>query len=148
LLIRESGKYPLCGRGDVNTYTVFAELNRKLLSERGYCGCIVPSGIATDDTTKFFFQDITDTGSLVSLYDFENREGIFPGVHRSYKFCLLTLRAPLTTHRLPLTTYQPSDFVFFAKSVADLSDSERHFQLNGDDIALINQTRETVNFSF
>jgi hypothetical protein len=104
----------------VNTYTVFAELNRKLLSERGYCGCIVPSGIATDDTTKFFFQDITDTGSLVSLYDFENREGIFPGVHRSYKFCLLTLRAPLTTHRLPLTTYQPSTS-FLCSSIADLA---------------------------
>ena len=143
LLIREGGKYPLCGRGDVNTYTVFAELNRILLSAHGRCGCIVPSGIATDDTTKFFFQDLTDTGSLVSLYDFENREGIFPGVHRSYKFCLLTLRAPLTTHRLPLTTYQPSDFVFFAHSIADLSDTERHFQLSKDDIALINPNTRT-----
>jgi hypothetical protein len=92
LLIRESGRYSLCGRGDVNTYTVFAELNRILLSDLGRCGCIVPSGIATDDTTKFFFQDLFDTGSLVSLYDFENSEGIFPGVHRSFKFCLLTMR--------------------------------------------------------
>ena len=28
---------------------------------------------------------------LVSLYDLENREAVFPAVHRSYKFCLLTL---------------------------------------------------------
>jgi hypothetical protein len=56
LLIREGGRYPLCGRGDVNTYTVFAELNRILLSDHGRCGCIVPSGIATDDTTKDFFK--------------------------------------------------------------------------------------------
>ena len=143
LLIRESGRYPLCGRGDVNTYTVFAELNRILLSAQGRCGCIVPSGIATDDTTKFFFQDLTDTGSLVSLYDFENREGIFPGVHRSYKFCLLTLRAPQTTGHLPLTTYQPSDFVFFAHSIADLSEEQRHFQLSAEDIALINPNTRT-----
>ncbi|HCU23091.1 MAG TPA: hypothetical protein DF698_09510, partial [Candidatus Atribacteria bacterium] len=27
-----------------------------------------------------------------SLYDFENRDALFPGVHRSYKFSLLTLR--------------------------------------------------------
>lgn len=137
LLIRESGRYPLCGRGDVNTYTVFAELNRILLSAHGRCGCIVPSGIATDDTTKFFFQDLTDTGSLVSLYDFENREGIFPGVHRSYKFCLLTLRSPLTTY------HSPSDFVFFAHSIADLNDEQRHFQLSAADIALINPNTRT-----
>lgn len=144
LLIRESGRYPLCGRGDVNTYTVFAELNRILLSAHGRCGCIVPSGIATDDTTKFFFQDLTDTGSLVSLYDFENREGIFPGVHRSYKFCLLTLRAPQTTGHLPLTTHHsPADFVFFAHAIADLSDEQRHFQLSAEDIALINPNTRT-----
>jgi hypothetical protein len=26
--VRNSGRYPLCGRGDVNTYTIFAELSR------------------------------------------------------------------------------------------------------------------------
>jgi hypothetical protein len=73
-----SGRYPLCGRGDVNTYSIFAETMRAIVSARGRIGCIVPSGIATDDTTKFFFQDLMETGSLVSLFDFENREGLFP----------------------------------------------------------------------
>jgi len=50
--IRSSGRFPLCGRGDVNTYSVFAEMNRSLLRRGGRSGCIVPSGIATDDTTK------------------------------------------------------------------------------------------------
>ncbi|HOH59461.1 MAG TPA: N-6 DNA methylase [Candidatus Cloacimonadota bacterium] len=141
LLIREGGRYPLCGRGDVNTYTVFAELNRILLSDKGRCGCIVPSGIATDDTTKFFFQDLIDTGSLVSLYDFENREGLFPAVDSRMKFCLLTLRTPSTQ----LTAYQLSltDFVFFAHQIADLSDEQRHFQLSAQDIALINPNTRT-----
>src|SRR5262249_52771144 len=89
--IRESGRFPLCGRGDVNTYSIFAETNRNLIAPRGRVGCIVPSGIASDDTTKYFFADLMATRSLVSLYDFENRNAIFPGVHRSYKFCLLTL---------------------------------------------------------
>jgi len=141
---KESGLYPLCGRGRINTYTIFAELNRKLLSEGGHCGCIVPSGIATDDTTKFFFQDLTDTGSLVSLYDFENREKLFPAVDSRMKFCLLTLRAPLTGYHSPLTTHHsPSDFVFFAHSIADLSDEQRHFQLSTEDIALINPNTRT-----
>ena len=70
--LRDSGRYPLCGRGDVNTYTVFTELFRDSLSPRGRSGCVVPSGIATDDTTKYFFQSIVDRKNLVSLFDFEN----------------------------------------------------------------------------
>ncbi|MGQ9687104.1 MAG: Eco57I restriction-modification methylase domain-containing protein, partial [Thiobacillaceae bacterium] len=81
LFAGSSGRYPLCGRGRINTYAVFAELARQLLASAGRAGIIVPSGIATDDTTKHYFQEITSARSLVSLYDFENRDGIFPGVH-------------------------------------------------------------------
>ena len=80
-IVRDSGRYPFCGRGDVNTYSIFAEGNRQILAPRGRMGIIVPSGIATDATTQYFFQDLMDSESLVSLYDFENREAIFPGVH-------------------------------------------------------------------
>ena len=41
---------------------------------------IVPSGIATDDTTKVFFSNLIDNRSLASLYDFENREKVYSGV--------------------------------------------------------------------
>ena len=56
--MRSSDRYPLCGRGDVNTYAIFAETNRMLINTTGRVGCIVPSGIATDDTTKLFFADL------------------------------------------------------------------------------------------
>ena len=87
--VRGSDRFALTGRGDVNTYSIFAETARSICRPTGRVGMIVPSGIATDDTTKVFFADLVDRRSLVSLYDFENREGVFPGVHRSYKFCLL-----------------------------------------------------------
>ncbi len=79
-LVRNSGRYPLCGRGDVNTYAIFAETMRLIIGSTGRVGCIVPSGIATDDTTKYFFRDLMESHSLVSLYGFENEEFIFPGV--------------------------------------------------------------------
>lgn len=132
LLIREGGRYPLCGRGDVNTYTVFAELNRILLSDKGRCGCIVPSGIATDDTTKFFFQDLIDTGSLVSLFDFANTKGIFPAVDSNMKFSLLTIRS---SSEISTTG---AEFVFSALAVEDLHDPIRKFTLSADDIYKIN----------
>ncbi len=134
--VRNSNAYPLCGRGDVNTYALFAELARHLQSEAGRVGVIVPSGIATDDTTKYFFQEIMESRSLVSLYDFENRKAIFPGVHRSYKFCLLTLTGSLR----PAAA---ADFVFFALDVADLKDEARHFALTAEEIGLLNPNTRT-----
>lgn len=90
--LRNSGRYPLGGVGDVNTYAVFAELDRGLIAGGGRAGVIVPTGIATDYTYRDFFASLMGSGELASLYDFENRRGIFAGVHRSYKFSLLTLR--------------------------------------------------------
>ena len=135
--IRMSGRFPLCGRGDVNTYTVFAETNRMLIGGSGRVGMICPSGIATDDTTKYFFQDLMKTQSLANFYDFENRQGIFDGVHRSYKFALLTMTGADVQSR-------ESEFVFFALNVGDLEDKWRRFKLSAADIAMLNPNTGTM----
>jgi len=134
--VRGSGRFPLCGRGDVNTYSIFAETMREVINGAGRSGVIVPTGIATDDTTKAFFQDIVDSRALASLYDFENK-GIFPGVHSSYKFSLLTL----TGSERPAT--KGAEFAFFAHSTDDLRDEERRFTLTAEDIALLNPNTRT-----
>jgi hypothetical protein len=140
-LLANSGEYPLCGRGDINLYTVFAERLRRTLSPAGRMGAVLPSGIATDDTTKFFFQDLGDKRSIRSLYDFENRNGIFEGVHRSYKFCLLTTGSAVP----PPSGYNPSpaQFAFFCHSVDDLKDPEKRFPLSAEEIELLNPNTRT-----
>jgi hypothetical protein len=135
-LLHNGGMYPLCGRGDINLYAVFAERMRRLLNESGRIGCVLPSGIATDDTTKFFFQDLVDKHSLVSLFDFENK-GIFPSVHNSYKFCLLTAGGAFK----PLAN--EATFVFFAHSTEDLRDFERRVTLTAEDIRTLNPNSRT-----
>jgi hypothetical protein len=135
--VRGSDRYPLCGRGDVNTYAIFAETIQGIQGPSGRAGAIVPTGIATDDTTKFFFRSLMDERALASLIDFENREGIFPGVHRSYKFCLLTL----TGQMRPAT--QGATFTFFALRMDDLRDEARRFTLSAEDIALLNPNTHT-----
>ncbi|MHB9072058.1 MAG: Eco57I restriction-modification methylase domain-containing protein [Desulfobaccales bacterium] len=136
-LVRDTGKYPLCGRGDVNTYSIFAELKRSLLNPSGRVGCIVPSGIATEDSTKFFFQSLMDMGSLVSLYSFENEEFIFPAIHHATKFCLLTMAAPGSELKRAV------DFMFFTRQVEHLAEKERHFTLTAEDITLLNPNTRT-----
>ena len=135
--VRESGRYPLCGRGRINTYAIFAEWMRTILSPVGRVGCILPSGIATDDTTKFFFQDLMESRSLASLYDFENREKIFAAVDSRVKFCLLTLSGSAR----PVAG--GAEFAFFAHRTTDLRDAERRFILSADDIALLNPNTRT-----
>jgi hypothetical protein len=126
---RESGRFPLTAVGDINTYAVFAETTRKLISVNGRVGIIVPTGIATDNTTKDFFGDLIKTQSLASLYDFENKEAIFSAVHRMYKFSLLALTGK------PI---KRGNFAFFLTQAKQLENQTRLFQLSPQEIALIN----------
>ena len=135
-LLRDSGRYPLCGRGDVNTYGVFAELMISVSDARGRSGFIVPTGIATDDGNKYFFQALLDRKRLAVMRDFENRKGIFPDVHKSYKFSLLTVAG---TNDPQLA----AQFVFYALGVEDLTDPERQIELSPEDIARINPNTST-----
>jgi hypothetical protein len=114
----------------VNTYSIFAETNRFIISSTGRVGCIVPTGIATDSTTKEFFGDLVNTKTLMSLYDFENRKKLFPDVDSRMKFSLLTLTGK--DRRV-----EAADFAFFALDVADLKDPERRFPLSAEDIRLL-----------
>jgi SAM-dependent methyltransferase len=131
----EGGRFPLTGVGDVNTYALFAETIAQLTRSTGRAGFIVPTGVATDDTTKSLFSSLVSGNRLVSLMSFENEEFVFPAVHHFTKFCLLTLG-----HRVAA---EGADFVFFARQIHHLEDSRRHFRLSGSDFQLINPNTRT-----
>jgi N-6 DNA Methylase len=132
-LVRRSGCYPLCGKGDVNSYSLFVENGRRLRSGRGRAGMIVPSGIATDNTTKEFFADIVASHELAVLLDFENRQNLFPGVgHGRMRFCLITVgHAEVATVAFQL--WNPTQ----------LQNPTRTFELTADDIRLLNPNTRT-----
>ena len=126
LFVHSSGRYPTSGFGRLNLAYLFAELFLDLKRADGRSGVVVPSGIATDSFSQHLFNKVAN-GNLVSFYDFENSEAIFVGVHRSYKFCLLTL-GPSTE----------ANFVCFATNVNQLDDSRRRFKLRNEDFVLLN----------
>ena len=130
--VRQSGRYPLCGKGDVNTYALFAEHNWRVMAPRGCAGFIVPSGIVTDDSTKEYFQALLDRGALASVYHFENESLVFKGLHHAYRFVLLTIRE---SHQ--------ADLVFYARRAVDLDDRWRHFALTPADFATLNPNTRT-----
>jgi len=129
--VRTSGRYPLCGKGDINTYAVFAELAKTIVAPEGRVGLLVPSGIATDKTTKDFFGELVASQSLVGLYDFENKAPIFPDVHRSLKLCVLLFGGAKKRSKT-------ARFVFFAHRMSDLQEKERQVSLSSDDFKRLN----------
>lgn len=134
--LRHSGRFPLSGTGRINTYAVFAELMRSILSSHGRMGAIVPPGIATEDTTKEFFADIVRKSQLVSLFAFENKRLLFPAVHAQQQFCLLTLSAS--------NVEQPAQICFYAHDVADIADPSRRFSLTAAEILALNPNTGTL----
>lgn len=132
LYAHDSNRYPLTGVGDVNTYALFAETFAQLMSEQGRAGFIVPTGIATDDSTKAYFEDISQHGKLATLLAFENEEFIFPAIHHSTRFCILTLGR-----------IEKAEFVFFARKPSQVHDPRRRFTLTPDEFRLINPNTRT-----
>lgn len=135
-LMRLSGRFPLCGRGDINTYAVFAEHDRAIVADRGRLGVILPTGIATDATTQHFFKDVVVRRALVALYSFENEGLIFSGVHHAFKFCLLLLSGHgLVTPR--------AQFAFYLRHPHELRREGAHFELSPDELLLLNPNTGT-----
>ena len=134
--VRGSGSFPLTAKGDINTYVLFAELAHRIVAPRGRVGLLVPSGIATDKTTSKFFAELMESKSLISLHDFENKEPVFPDVHRSFKFSTLIFGGS------DVKTAQ-SDFVFFARRMRDLEAEDRHIPLSNKDMSLLNPNTHT-----
>ena len=132
---RTSGQYPLTGRGDINTYAVFAELAYRLVAPRGRVGLLVPSGIASDMTTKDFFAAIAESNRLIRLHDFENKKAFFPDVHASFKFSILNFGGVRATSQ--------ADYVFFLHRMEELEDRSRHVSLSAADIRLLNPNTRT-----
>ena len=130
--MRQSGRYPLCGKGDVNTYALFAEHNWRVLAPHGSAGFIVPGGIVSDDTTKDYFQALLNRSALASVHHFENESFVFKGLHHAYRFVLLTIGA-----------CPQADLVFYARRAVDLDDRWRHFALTPSEFATINPSTRT-----
>jgi hypothetical protein len=138
-LLRSSGRFPLTGMGDINTYSVFAETARTVVHARGQLGMIVPTGIATDATTQEFFKDLVLRRNLVALYDFENEEKLFPTVTNRFRYALLTLSGSRRR-------WERVSLVFRVRQAAQIS--ARAYTLTPDEITLLNPNTGTCPVFF
>ena len=144
LFASRSGSFLQCARGltvpgvnSLATDQLFAERFGVLAAPIGRVGCIIPTDIATGAAGQYLFRDFTERDAVASLYDFENRKLLFPGVDSRERFCLLSLVGKAM--REPA-----AKLAFFLLDVADLDDASRVFALSPEEIALINPNTATL----
>ncbi|MEV7169919.1 DNA methyltransferase [Streptomyces sp. NPDC093224] len=137
-LLRDSGRFPLTGQGDVNTYSVFAETARQFVAGRGRMGIIVPTGIAVDSTTAPFFRDILQQRRLDSLLDFVTNPRIWTDVgNRRYRFSLLTVTGRETE-------VMQAESWTLGKHPDELPPRGERIQVNPADLLLVNPNTGTM----
>ena len=138
-VVRNSGHYPLLGRGDTNLYSLFVERAMSLVKPDGIVGLLTPSGIYGDRTAADFFKEISTNGRLAGLYDFENRKIFFKDIHASFKFCALIFGGK----NRQFDETRAAFFLHDAETAAD-TDSERVIPLSSADFSLINPNTRTA----
>ena len=127
--VQTSGAFPHSSVGRINLYPLFTESIAKRVGANGRVGIIVPSAISMDAYNASLFGWLLGEGRLVSLYDFENSGDLFANVHRSYRFCLLTIAGS--------EAIQGSiSFCYFAHEVGELREPQRVIRLALTDIEL------------
>lgn len=102
---RSSGEYGMQGKGDTNLWKLFLERAVKLLSKQGTIGVVLPSGIVTDEGGKELRATLLEKGRIIALYEFENKNGIFPDVDSRSKFALLVWEAGSASEAFPAAFY-------------------------------------------
>lgn len=131
---RNSGRFPLTGRGDVNTYALFAEHFGHLVGPQGRAGVMVPTGIATDSSTSAFFGDLIARSRLTLIFSFYEIRGWFKGTDDRKSFCILGIGL----------TKGAAEFCFDIGNIVDLENPERRFTLSAEQIARINPNTKTA----
>jgi hypothetical protein len=134
-LLLHSGRYPLTGQGDVNTYSVFAETMRTLTGPDGTAGIITPTGLATDKTTAPFFRDTLSNHRLLAFYDFDNEAKIFAGVHHAFRFAVTAMTG--TARRTPRAR-----FAFLTRHLGDVP--ARRFELASEEMLILSPNTGTL----
>lgn len=134
-ILLKSGRYPLTGQGDVNTYSVFAETMRTVTSPEGAAGVITPTGLATDKTTAPFFANTLSNHRLYAFYDFENEAKIFHDVHNQMHFAISVMTGGMRI--APRTR-----FAFYTRYISDLP--SRRFDLAAGEVLALNPNTGTL----
>ncbi len=110
------------GAGDGNLFRLFVERNLGLLAEGGSLNYVLPSALMFEEGSTVLRKHIFTRCQMPFFWSFENNKGIFPDVHRSYKFALMqVVNTPPESLDAGII-----DSAFYVLDAAELNDPARH----------------------
>lgn len=119
---KDKAVFPLNkGLGDGNLFRLFVERNLGLLNAGGCLNYVLPSALMFEEGSMGLRKHIFNHCELRFFHSFENNKGIFPDVHRSYKFAMMQV-----VHTAPSATTPPIDTAFYVLDPAGLKQAVTH----------------------
>ena len=112
---KESGEFEKRGNGDIDMWKLFLERMLSIVAEGGILSIVLPYGILTNEGATELRNEIFNK-EIIAVYEFENRNGIFPEVHRAYKFVLLLIKNTKPTPLFHAAFYLHNINALLAKS--------------------------------
>jgi hypothetical protein len=114
------------GAGDGNLFRLFVEHNLRLLAPGGSLNYVLPSALMFEEGSLALRQHILTHCQMPFFYSFENNKGIFPDVHRSYKFALMQVLNVPPPKGKKAAAKAAIDTAFYVLDAAELDDPARH----------------------
>ena len=91
--LRDAGRHPLTGAGELNAYLPFVETCWRLLAPAGRAAVVVPEGIAADRSAAALLRAVLDAGALEVLHLLDPPQTLFQGVSRRVRVAVVVLGA-------------------------------------------------------
>jgi hypothetical protein len=112
-----------------------------LVKPGGMVGLLIPSGIASDQSSAAFFRKVTGDKQVHCVIDFFNRryDGslFFPDVYYRFKFCAYVAGGVGRT-------FDSASYGFFIRDPAEINDPDRVFPITAEEISRINPNSGTA----
>ncbi|MEO9294652.1 MAG: hypothetical protein ABI347_03530 [Nitrososphaera sp.] len=133
-----SEQYVKRGGGDTDLWKLFLERSFSLLASEGMLSLVLPSGIVTNEGAKELRKELLER-KIQCLYEFENKNGIFADVHRSYKFALVVCT------NTPCVEDFPAAFYLYDIAALDgKSEQDKFVRISSEFVKLVSPTSLTI----
>ena len=140
-MARTSGLYNILNRGKLNLFKLFVERAHALVKPQGIVGLLIPSGLASDQSSSEFFRLVSGEKRVHCIIDFFNRryDGslFFPDVYYRFKFSTYIAGGKERT-------FDEARYGFFIRSLDEVNNPERVFPIAVDEIKRINPNSGTA----
>lgn len=128
--------------GDTNLYALFVAQSQNLLNDRGICGLLVPTEIATALATAANFRHLTEKKRLNCILDFQNRltgesHQYFPDVYYREKFCVYVFGGAKRS-------WETIDCAYFLKGTADVLVAAQTTKMTPAEFGIVNPNTGTA----